>query len=119
MRPPQRAQIFVLAIKYAGMDVLAGLGGSRRPLVELAYEICSRLMSAHLDLPPRVAFADPERGWPTTPRLARCVRCTLAIAEVLRMLVAELVSTAVGRMSGWFADLNRGLLVFVCLTVPR
>lgn len=115
--PLRPDQLFVVAFEYAGSDVPARLGGARRPLLEHAYEIKTGTMPAHLNHPPRIAFPDPRRGWPTTPQVIRCASCTLAVTDLIRDVVVDLLEATRLRLAGWFTEPAAELLLFPPISI--
>lgn len=93
-----------MAIEYAGADIPAEVGGSRRPLLEHAYEVHSGLLLAHPQHAPRVGFPDPGRGWPSTPRVPRCGTCTLAVTDLMLEILTDLFTGLRNRMTSWLGN---------------
>ncbi len=106
---PAPGRLFVVAIEYDGVDVPAGVGGSRRPLSEHAFEVHSGLMPAPPRHPPRVGFPDPRRGWPASANSARCGNCALVVTDLVRDIIRDLVTTTHQRSTVWRADMSSDL----------
>jgi hypothetical protein len=78
---------FIVAVEYRGADLDQQGGASRVGVREHAYDVETAALAAHHDLPPRVGFPEPSRGWGSESLCPRCAECQAAVDALVAAYV--------------------------------